>query len=54
MSDFASGRPAASRVLVLAAPGGLLMPHDEGNHMLAEHTCRGLDTCAGYSCVIPC
>jgi hypothetical protein len=28
------------------------MSYDTGTQTLTEHTCRGLNTCAGYSCVI--
>lgn len=29
------------------------MSYDEGTQTLTEHTCKGLNTCAGYSCVVP-
>lgn len=27
--------------------------YDTGTQVLTEHTCRALNTCAGYSCVVP-
>lgn len=27
--------------------------YDDGTHVLSEHTCRALNTCSGYSCVVP-
>ena len=27
--------------------------YDTGTHVLTEHGCKGLNTCAGYSCVVP-
>src|SRR5262245_56676533 len=29
------------------------MSYDQDTHVLTEHTCRGMNTCAGYSCIIP-
>jgi hypothetical protein len=29
------------------------MSYDTGNQVLTEHTCKGLNTCTGYSCVVP-
>lgn len=29
------------------------MSYDTGTHVLTEHTCSGLNTCAGYSCIVP-
>jgi hypothetical protein len=29
------------------------MSYDETIGVLTEHTCKGLNTCAGYSCVVP-
>jgi len=29
------------------------MSYDESTGVLMEHTCMGLNTCAGYSCVVP-
>lgn len=29
------------------------MSYDETTQVLTEHTCRGLNTCAGYGCVVP-
>ena len=29
------------------------MSYDTATELLTEHTCRGSNTCAGYSCVIP-
>lgn len=29
------------------------MSYDVGTQTLTEHTCRGTNTCAGYSCIIP-
>ena len=26
--------------------------YDDVTHVLSEHTCRGLNTCSGYSCVV--
>jgi hypothetical protein len=28
------------------------MSYDTGTQTLTEHTCKGLNTCAGYSCII--
>ncbi len=28
------------------------MSYDEGTQLFTEHTCKGLNTCAGYSCVV--
>ncbi len=28
--------------------------YDTGTQTLTEHSCKGWNTCAGYSCVIPC
>lgn len=30
------------------------MSYDEGTQILTQHTCKAMNTCAGYSCVIPC
>jgi hypothetical protein len=27
--------------------------YDTGTHVLSEHGCKGLNTCAGFSCVLP-
>ena len=27
--------------------------YDDETHLFTEHTCRGLNTCSGYSCVVP-
>jgi hypothetical protein len=27
--------------------------YDDATHELTEHTCRALNTCSGYSCVVP-
>ena len=29
------------------------LSYDTGTDVLTEHTCKALNTCAGYSCVIP-
>jgi hypothetical protein len=29
------------------------MSYDTATQILTEHTCRALNTCAGYSCVVP-
>jgi len=29
------------------------MSYDEGTQVLTEHTCKAMNTCAGYSCIIP-
>ena len=29
------------------------MSYDETTEVYTEHTCRGMNTCAGYSCVLP-
>lgn len=29
------------------------MSYDTATHVLTEHTCKGMNTCAGYSCVLP-
>jgi hypothetical protein len=29
------------------------LSYDDVTHVLSEHTCRGLNTCSGYSCVVP-
>lgn len=28
------------------------MSYDTDTHVLTEHTCKGLNTCAGFSCVV--
>jgi hypothetical protein len=30
------------------------LSYDTSTHVLTEHTCKGLNTCAGYSCIDPC
>jgi hypothetical protein len=29
------------------------MSYDSDTHVFKEHTCKGLNTCTGYSCVLP-
>lgn len=29
------------------------MSYDTDTKVLTEHTCKGMNTCAGYSCVVP-
>jgi hypothetical protein len=29
------------------------LSYDDGTFVLTEHTCAGLNTCSGYSCVVP-
>jgi hypothetical protein len=29
------------------------MSYDDATHEFTEHTCMGLNTCSGYSCVVP-
>lgn len=29
------------------------MSYDSDTHVFTEHTCKGLNTCTGYSCVLP-
>lgn len=29
------------------------MSYDIATHVYSEHTCKGLNTCTGYSCVLP-
>lgn len=29
------------------------LSYDTDTHVLTEHDCKGLNTCAGYSCVVP-
>jgi hypothetical protein len=29
------------------------MSYDSDTHVFTEHTCKGMNTCTGYSCVLP-
>lgn len=29
------------------------LSYDEVTQVLTEHTCKGMNTCKGYSCVVP-
>ena len=67
LSDASPGMTLAAFVEMCAPLGGFIEIHphcgganscagisyDESTGILTEHTCAGLNTCNGYSCVIP-
>ena len=55
--DFANQCSAANGVFEIQPHCGGLnncrgMSYDTGTQTLTQHTCRGTNTCAGYSCVV--